>query len=223
MNRKLKWPTWQHLKCQILLFPIWFIFTNDLDYITLKNSLRDAKNGKYLFNILKRLNPSLILESVLDCWLGLILFWNVSLAGGFDRKMEFIVTGDFTIVIWLFCLLPAWLWEDLWWPLPSCSISFSPLTPKSLAYSALFLWPAAGSVLYFMLLNKYLVPRRARGVMEVTEWHDSKVMVREMRWMEAEDGMEDTRRMKTVRIEMRDGGDICGYNDQCGRKCASLL
>ena len=100
MNRKLKWPTWQHLKCQILLFPIWFIFTNDLDYITLKNSLRDAKNGKYLFNILKRLNPSLILESVLDCWLGLILFWNVGLAGGFDRKMEFIVTGDFTIVIW---------------------------------------------------------------------------------------------------------------------------
>ena len=73
-----------------------------------------------------------------------------------------------------------------------------------------------------MLLNKYLVPRRARGVMEVTEWHDSKVMVREMRWMEVEDGMEDTRRMKTVRIEMRDGGDICGYNDQCGRKCASL-
>ena len=80
--------------------PIWFIFTNDLDYITLKNSLSDAKNGKYLFNILKRLNPSLNLGSVVDCWLGLILFWNVGLAGGFDRKMEFIVTGDFTIVIW---------------------------------------------------------------------------------------------------------------------------
>ena len=56
----------------------------------------------------------------------------------------------------------------------------------------------------------------------MTEWHDSKVMEREMRWMEVEDWMEDTRRMKTVRIEKRDGGDICGYNDQCGGKFASL-
>ena len=44
----------------------------------------------------------------------------------------------------------------------------------------------------------------------------------EIRVVEVEEEIENNRMMITVRIEMRDGGDICGYNDQCGRKCASL-
>ena len=44
----------------------------------------------------------------------------------------------------------------------------------------------------------------------------------EIRVVEVEDGIENNRMMITVRIEMRDGGDICGYRGQRTGKCASL-
>ena len=58
--------------------------------------------------------------------------------------------------------------------------------------------------------------------MEVTEWHDSTVMEMEMIVVEVDNEIENNRIMKTIRIEKRDGGDICGYRGQRTRKCASL-
>ena len=40
--------------------------------------------------------------------------------------------------------------------------------------------------------------------------------------VEVEEEIENNRMMNTVRIEMRDGGDICGYRGQRAGKCASL-
>ena len=44
----------------------------------------------------------------------------------------------------------------------------------------------------------------------------------EMIVVEVDNEIENNRIMKTVRIEKRDGGDICGYRGQRTRKCASL-
>ena len=57
-----------------------------------------------------------------------------------------------------------------WWPLPSTSISLSPLSPNREAKCFLLTRPARGFVLNLMVLQRYGDPNRESGAKLLTDW-----------------------------------------------------
>ena len=92
----------------------------------------------------------------------------------------------FLIVLMYICILYCFL-KSL-----ELEGSLSSTFLNAIVWWYLFLIPARGSVLYFMFVKRYFVPRRARGVIEDTVWHVARLRPNAQSWTLEPQGNEIT-------------------------------